>query len=179
MGKAGASLAYAAWSEHACCTQTLNLMNCIIKFKNKFKTLLTPSNGLLLESTDSNGSLARRKIARLPCAPRAAEGRRVGASGRGRGGAGLQASGCMWGLAASKKPRAEGDGEAGLGPAQHSVHTIRIEGLDCGDAPAGVQACPHTSARPASCSQAQSRPLQRAIVGCTSPRLDLGSCVNI
>lgn len=61
MAKAGASATYAAWSEHECCTQTLNLMNCIIKFKNKFKTLLTPSNGLLLESTDSNGSLARRK----------------------------------------------------------------------------------------------------------------------
>lgn len=61
MGKAEASLTYAAWSECECCAQTLNLTNCIIKFKNKFKTLLTPCNGLLLEYTDSNGSLARRK----------------------------------------------------------------------------------------------------------------------
>lgn len=60
LGKAGASSTYAARTERECCAQALNLMNYIIKFKNKFKTLLTPCNGLLLECTHSNGSLARR-----------------------------------------------------------------------------------------------------------------------
>jgi hypothetical protein len=36
-------------------------MNYIIKFKNKFKTLLAPCNGLLLEHTGRHSSLAGGK----------------------------------------------------------------------------------------------------------------------
>lgn len=36
-------------------------MKYIVKFKNKFKTLLTPCNGLLLQYIDGTGSLARRE----------------------------------------------------------------------------------------------------------------------
>ena len=84
-GEGWAAVTYAARAEHECCAQTLNLMNCIIKFKNKFKTLLTPCNGLLLEYRAGNGSLARRKSTPLQHASLAAARRRVGAGGVGGG----------------------------------------------------------------------------------------------
>lgn len=73
-------MTHAARAKRECCAQTLNLMNCIIKFKNKFKTLLTPCNGLLPEHRDSNGSLARRTSTpfarRFPCSSPEAGGSR-------------------------------------------------------------------------------------------------------
>lgn len=35
---AKANVAYAPWPEHESCVETLNLIDCIIKFKNKSKT---------------------------------------------------------------------------------------------------------------------------------------------